>query len=370
MGKQVRIRSVVTGRDDEYIVEVVDLDASRTQLEVATAADVTTGTDANKIVTPSTYAGGATAAIAAASDTVAGKVELAIQNEANAGTSTTLAVTPGVLPLGVRTHAGLISAPMGATFVIGSETGGNTRNVAIQLNDAAGDPLTVRAAVKAYFSDDANGDSLITTMPNGGLSIGTDGLIIPGAQSLPDGVMLHGNMAVTVPAEKFKTTQTVVYVINGFSRTKAATDELVFTAAHVITASKYGIILVQINAAGTISTKVPLATQAYDNAGLALAALPAVDAGNVSLGYIAIENNAGDWTAQTDDLTDGSDVTTAAFVDATEIASGVPKVMDFVSEADGDIDINIVESGVKAAFYLVIILASGKLAASGAISFA
>jgi len=47
----------VTGRDDEYIVEVVGLDASRTQLEVATSAEVITGTDSNKIVTAQTAKG-------------------------------------------------------------------------------------------------------------------------------------------------------------------------------------------------------------------------------------------------------------------------------------------------------------------------
>jgi len=376
MAKELRIKNVSTGRTGEYVPEVYDsvvatpflVEASATgagTVELATSTETIAGTDATRAVTP------AGLATLTASDTRAGLVELAINSECNTGTATDRAVTPANLPSAVKTHAGLGSSPMAATFVLGNETGGNTRNLAIQLNDAAGDPLTVRAAVKAYFSDDANGDSLITTMPSGGVSIGTDGLIIPGAQSLADGVYLHGNLAISgVDATMFKTTQAAVYVINGISHNKNASDSLEFTAAHVITASKFGIIRVQINAAGTISTKVPLATQAYNDAPTALAALPAVDAGNVSLGYIAIANNAGDWTAKTDDLTDGSDVTTAAFTDVTEIASGVPKVMDLVSEADGDIDINIVEASSKSAFYMVVILASGKLAVSGAITFA
>jgi len=129
-----------------------------------------------------------------------------------------------------------------------------------------------------------------------------------------DGLLVHGALAISgVAAEKFKTTATAVYTINGVTYTKAATDNLTFTAAHEITASKFGIILIQIDAAGTISTKVPGALQAYDSAALALAALPAVDASNVALGYIAIANIASTWTANTDDLTDASDVTTAAF---------------------------------------------------------
>ena len=103
---------------------------------------------------------------------------------------------------------------------------------------------------------------------------------------------------------------------------KAAATAITFTAAHVVTASKFGCILVQIDNAGTISTKVVAATQAYDTAAEALVNLPAADSGNVRLGYIAIANNAGDWTANTDDLTDGSDLTTATFVsDAATVLS-------------------------------------------------
>lgn len=103
-------------------------------------------------------------------------------------------------------------------------------------------------------------------------------------------------------------------IVGGKYVEKAAATAITFTAAHVVTASKYGCILVQIDNAGTISTKVVASTQAYDTAAEALANLPAADTGNVRLGYIAIANNAGDWTANTDDLTDGSDLTTATFV--------------------------------------------------------
>lgn len=135
---------------------------------------------------------------------------------------------------------------------------------------------------------------------------------------LSNGIKAIGTLLISgVAAEKFKTTTTAYYLISGVQYSKAATDNLTFTLAHVVTALKHGIILVQINAAGTVSTKVPAATQAYDTAALALAALPAVDAGNVALGYITIEADAGDWTANTDDMTDGSDLTAATFNDAT-----------------------------------------------------
>lgn len=130
---------------------------------------------------------------------------------------------------------------------------------------------------------------------------------------LSNGLLVHGALAISATPEDFKTTATAVYTIAGVTYTKAATDGLSFSAAHVITATKFGVVLVQIDAAGTVTTKVPADPQAYDTAEDALAALPAVDAGNVSLGYIAIEAGVADWDANTDDMTNASDVTTAAF---------------------------------------------------------
>lgn len=135
---------------------------------------------------------------------------------------------------------------------------------------------------------------------------------------MPNGLLQHGTLAIDAVPEKFKTTTVLYWRRLGIQFTKAATTALTFTAAHPVTANKFGIILVQINDAGTISTKIPGATQttamAYDSAALALAALPAVDTGNQKIGYIAIANNAVTWTANTDDLTNGSDLTTATFV--------------------------------------------------------
>lgn len=291
----------------------------------------------------------------------------------------TLAIADGGLKLGAGAGTAVTStaaelnkldgAALGShTFTVGVE-GGNVINVAIQLRDANAADLAARGSVFAYLSDDANGDSITATAPNGGVVIGTDGLAIPVTPALNNSLLVDGALAISATAEKFKTTQTAAFLVGGVSHTKAATDDLVFTAAHVITASKFGVILVQINAAGTVSTKVPASPQAYDDAPTALAALPSADAGNVALGYIAIENNAGDWTANTDDLTNASDVTTAAFNDATEVAIASPKAWQLTSESDGDIDINITESGV-ATWYLVLVNPQGSIQASGAITFA
>lgn len=250
-----------------------------------------------------------------------------------------------------------------AGFTIGAE-GSNAITVNIQLKDGTAD-AAARAQIEAYLAGDANGDTLVTYGPNGGVAGGTDGILQEGPPP-PTVCLVKGALAIHTTAEQFRTTTTAVYRIKNSQYTKAATAALTFTAGHIITASKFGVILIQVNAAGTISTKVPGATQAYDSAALALAALPAPDAGNAVIGYIAIANNTGDWTANTDDLTDGSDVTTATFVDIEEPSA---KQFTLVSEADGDIDVVITHVGAKS-LYLALVLPDGTLKVSDVITFA
>lgn len=254
-----------------------------------------------------------------------------------------------------------------ASFTLAAEDS-NVRNVAIQLKDDNGRDIAVRARVRAYLANDTNGDAILPhyKMPSGGIAIGTDGLLIPGAQH-DNALFAKGTLAIHSTPEEFATTTTALFRVNGVQYSKSAATALTFTAAHVVTASKFGVVLVQVDAAGTVSTKVPASPQAYNTAALALAALPAPDAGNVALGYIAIANNTGDWTANTDDLTDGSDVTTATFVDAAENGKFTPE-FSLVSEADGDIDVNITHVGAGT-FYLILEMPSGELKSSGAITF-
>jgi len=71
----------------------------------------------------------------------------------------------------------LQNAHLQASLVVGVEAA-NVINVAIQLAEGkSGDDLAVRAGVYAYLSDDANGDTIATTAPSGGVAIGTDGLL-------------------------------------------------------------------------------------------------------------------------------------------------------------------------------------------------
>lgn len=111
-------------------------------------------------------------------------------------------------------------------------------------------------------------------------------------------------------------TDAFAFVLNGVVINKTAVDGGDFTAAHVVTALKFGVILFQIAANGTISTKVPAATpttaMAFASYDEAVRNLPAPDANNAPLAYLVIEADAGNWTANTDSLTD--DLTEATWV--------------------------------------------------------
>ena len=72
----------------------------------------------------------------------------------------------------------LDKAPLKASLTVGEEAG-NAILVSIQLQDMNGNALANRGSVLAYLSDDANGDSVAATAPDGGVAIGTDGLAIP-----------------------------------------------------------------------------------------------------------------------------------------------------------------------------------------------
>lgn len=110
------------------------------------------------------------------------------------------------------------------------------------------------------------------------------------------------------------------YRVSSVNYSKAAVPAgSVFSNAHIISASKYGAIRIFVNAAGAISTDVPLATQAYTTALAAITAadLVAIPRNNIQIGMIVIQNDGNLWTANTDDLINASDVTLAAFYSTT-----------------------------------------------------
>jgi len=200
-------------------------------------------------------------------------------------------------------------------------TAGKWGSILLQINAAGAISSKVVASPQAYASQlearnhtpDADADHV----PLAILEILAD--------RLTDGLRAIGTLAISATATKFKTTTTALYRIGGVEYSKAATDLLVFSNAHVVTTTKFGVSLVQIDAAGTITTKEPLATQAYADAPTALAALPAADAGNIALGYITIHAGVGDFTMNTTALT-----TVGAFVDGTPAVTN-----DFVANTDG-----------------------------------
>lgn len=74
------------------------------------------------------------------------------------------------------------TSQLNATFTVGTEAT-NAINVAIQIKDGNGKDATVRHTLNWYLSSDANGDALATA-PDGGIAIGTDGLLIESVANL------------------------------------------------------------------------------------------------------------------------------------------------------------------------------------------
>lgn len=136
------------------------------------------------------------------------------------------------------------------------------------------------------------------------------------------GIVVPGILAIDATPEKFKLiTNTLIALFAGVVVSKAPATAIVFSAGHIITANKCGAILIQMDSSGVVTTKVSAPTQAYSTVAAAVAALPAPDANKLAISNIQIANNAGDWTANTDDMTNGSDVTTATF---NNVAARVP----------------------------------------------
>jgi hypothetical protein len=136
-----------------------------------------------------------------------------------------------------------------------------------------------------------------------------------------DGVQALATIAIDGHPEKFQTTTTCAYRIAGVTYTKVATGDLVFSAANTINVGTaagtyWGVWLVEIGVDGNVHTKPGggLVDQVYTSEALAIAALPAVTASHVQIGYITVNSkNGASWTANTDDMTNGSDCTTTTF---------------------------------------------------------
>lgn len=110
------------------------------------------------------------------------------------------------------------------------------------------------------------------------------------------------------------------FFLNNTVLAKALTTGIDFSAAYVVTQNLWGVFILQINASGTLSTLAAAATQGYTTAAAALKAIPAPTANNVIVGAIVLQANTGaNWTANTDDLTAGSDCQTITFYQGQEL---------------------------------------------------
>jgi hypothetical protein len=145
---------------------------------------------------------------------------------------------------------------------------------------------------------------------------------------LTGGLLAIGTLTVSgANAAKFKTTTTAYYRINGIQYSKAATDNLVFSASDTIntgtdTGVFYGAWGVDIDAAGTVTTVSVGADQVYASAAAAVAAVPAVVSTKSRLGIITVGAKTGAaWTANTSELnTGGSGGSAVTFTDGTPIS--------------------------------------------------
>lgn len=160
--------------------------------------------------------------------------------------------------------------------------------------------------------------------PDDALSGVISGLTIPVAG---DGAIIPAGLTEgSTPADGKVAFGVFSFRIGGVNKNRDANAVgEVFTAEHKVAASKFGAIAINIKADGTINTQINSTLQtdtlSFDDAEAALLNvqhpdfLPPTD--YIRIGYILIANNASLWTANTDDLTDGGDVTTATFIDIT-----------------------------------------------------
>lgn len=104
----------------------------------------------------------------------------------------------------------------GVGFTIGTEAA-NAINVALQLRGVNGGDIAIRGNVFAYLSDDAYGNSIVATAPDGGWAIGTDGLLIPvvANKSAFFTSESDGDIDVTITESSTKTCYLVVVLPDG-----------------------------------------------------------------------------------------------------------------------------------------------------------
>jgi hypothetical protein len=136
------------------------------------------------------------------------------------------------------------------------------------------------------------------------------------------------------------------YSIDGAEYVKAAATGISFTAAHIVEQGKFGAILVEIDTAGTVTTKIGEATQTtlmgYDTSALAVAALPSETAGKRAIGYIVIEANSNNATLTTALAGANNDLVYTAVATGAE---GNDVTIAYIDPAANDAVLDVVVTG-------------------------
>lgn len=110
-----------------------------------------------------------------------------------------------------------------ATFTIGTEAV-NAINVAIQLKDREnGNELAQRVALHWYLAADTNGDT-IATAPDGGIAIGTDGLLMEWTANVSGMVVSEsdGDIDVTITESTAKSFYLILVMPDGMLKSSGA----------------------------------------------------------------------------------------------------------------------------------------------------
>ena len=218
--------------------------------------------------------------------------------------------TTEVTDLGVRYHIYAVTRKLYHSML------GRHSGVAVIYEDGADDDNRVPIGMirPGEIRELIRGTTLRVPMPLHVESIGTRVKTLE-----DDAILANAGLAVSATATKFKTTKTLVLREDEIQFAKVPEDLLVFSENYTINTAAgvplvFGAFLVQSTKYGVISTKAVSANQVYTSAALAIAALPAADAGNTAIGYIVIGSKASTaWTANTDDMTAASDVQSVVF---------------------------------------------------------
>lgn len=132
---------------------------------------------------------------------------------------------------------------------------------------------------------------------------------------LADGKLTTATLSVSATATKYAITAGTIFRITGVCYYKGADAAVAFTSANTINtaaatcaAGMWGAWSVNVAASGTLATVAPAQDQTYLTEASAVAALTTPAAGTVKIGHITVNSNIDSaWTANTDDLTAGSD---------------------------------------------------------------